>query len=70
MKNWRTWMTLALMVLSLGFLTASDIECEDGEFEMDWPSFSHGCNDGCCDGGCGGYYYYESYDCGPWCGWF
>ena len=52
-------MTLALMVLSLGFLTASDVECEDDEFELNWPSFSHHDD--------GGYYYYGEYDCGPWC---
>ena len=60
MTSWRTRMTLALMVVSLGFLTAADIECEDDEFELNWPSISHHDD--------GGYYYYEEYDCGYWCG--
>lgn len=67
MKSWRTWMTLCLMVLSLGFLTAADVECEGDEFEFDWPSFDF--DDDCWDD-CGGWYYYEEYDCGPWCGWW
>ncbi len=65
MKRWRTWMTLALMVLSLGFLTASDVECED--IEIDLPSFGYHDD---CGYDCGGYYYYEEYDCGWWCGWW
>jgi len=62
MKRWQTWMTLTLMILSLGFLTASDVECEDGDLEFDWPSFDFDHDDDCCDGG---YYYYD--DCGRWC---
>ena len=27
-----------LMILALGVMTGADIECEDGEFEFDWPS--------------------------------
>jgi len=63
MRRWKTWMTLVLMVLSLGMLTASDVECEDGDFEFDWPSISYD-HDGC-GGDCGGFYY-EEYSCGPW----
>ena len=67
MKRWKTWMTLALMVLALGMLTASDVECEDGDFEFDWPNISYGHDH---YGGDGGYFYYEESDCGPWCGWW
>lgn len=65
MRTWRTWMTLTLMILSLGFLTAADIECESDEFEFNWPNWGRSC-----DYDCDGWYYYESYDCGPWCGWW
>ncbi|HSW44576.1 MAG TPA: hypothetical protein VLM89_03290 [Phycisphaerae bacterium] len=67
MRRWRTWLTLSLMVISLGFLTAADIECEDDEFEFNWPNFGRD-YDRCYDD-CGGWFYYEEYDCGPWC-WF
>ena len=63
MKRWKTWMTLALMGLALGLLTASDIECEDGDLKINWPDISYGHDH---YGGDGGYYYYEGSDCGPW----
>jgi hypothetical protein len=61
MKRWKTWMTVGLMTLSLGFLTASDVECEDGEVDFNWPDISYG-HDYHDDGG---YVYYES-GCGGW----
>jgi hypothetical protein len=30
-----------LFVLTLFALPGADIECEDGEFEFDWPSFGY-----------------------------
>ena len=30
-----------LFILSLFALPGADIECEDGEFEFDWPSFGY-----------------------------
>ncbi|MBI4581709.1 MAG: hypothetical protein HY718_18580 [Planctomycetes bacterium] len=30
-----------LMILALVALPGSDIECEDDEFEFNWPSFHH-----------------------------
>lgn len=52
-----TWLRrklfLVLMILSLVTLTGSDVECEDDEFEFDWPDIDvHDDYDG-------GYWVYE-----------
>lgn len=54
-----------LMILSASLLPGADIECdcEDGEFEFEWPDieFDDDCDDcrGCDD--CGGYWYEFDY---------
>jgi hypothetical protein len=38
MKALRRNIFLILMILSLLALTGSDVECEDGDLEFDWPN--------------------------------
>lgn len=48
-----------LFIMTLFALPGADIECEDDEFEFDWPDWGRG----------GGWYYYPPvyYDPGPCC---
>lgn len=62
MSRWRNTIFKVLMILGLAALPGADIECEDGDFEFNWPSF-HNNN--------GGYYYYEDwYEPAPCCWWW
>ncbi|NLX22095.1 MAG: hypothetical protein GXY55_10590 [Phycisphaerae bacterium] len=67
--KYRRFAMALLMIISTAFLPAADVECEDGEFEWNWPSYS---DDDCYD--CGGYWYddewyYDSWDGYGWWWW-
>lgn len=66
MKRWRNRLAWALMILAASLLPGADVECdcEDGEFEFNWPSIDYDDDDcydcrGCDD--CGGYWYEFDY---------